>query len=111
MNKGFTRNEAAIILGRLGLYGSSPGPPPPPAIDPRLVLEEVHEWWERNRGDEIRRYENRWYPQGRLPRLPKDITRRSPAEDRRGWMCLLMLGAMHTMGRMRGEAHRNFLVM
>jgi len=105
------RERGGITLGRLGLYRPSPGPPPPPPIDPRLVLEEVHEWWETNRGDEIRRYENRWYPQGQLLRLPDDITRRSPAEDRRGWMSLFMLGAMHTMGRMRGEAHRNFLVM
>jgi hypothetical protein len=111
VNTGFTHNDAAIILGRLHLCRPSSYPVSARSIDARFVLERTHEWWESKRDLELQRYVNRWYPEGRLPRLPDDITRDSRSDDRRGWMTLFMLGAMHTMGRTRAEAHRNFLEM
>jgi hypothetical protein len=106
----FSHNDASVILGRLGLSRPVAAPlPPPPPPPPRVTIEKIYAWWEEKRLDQIRRYEERWYPQGKPPLLVEDITRRSPPEDREGWMVLFMLGAMHTLGRARAESHRNFL--
>ncbi|MHC5542955.1 hypothetical protein ACYOEI_32440, partial [Singulisphaera rosea] len=115
MGQGFDHNQAVVILGRLGI---APKPQVIPAAafgggaatDPTTSLELIHDWWGDHRERWVAHYERQWYPAGCLPNLSDEITRCSSAEDRRGWMVLLMLGAMHTMGRTRAEAHRNFLV-
>ncbi|WP_165251991.1 sacsin N-terminal ATP-binding-like domain-containing protein [Paludisphaera soli] len=116
MGQGFDHNQAAVILGRLGIT-PRPTAVPTGANDrdkrpaPRAALASIHDWWGSTRAEWVSRYERQWYPAGSIPKLSGEINRRSPVEDRGGWMIMLMLGAMHTMGRTRAEAHRDFLVL
>jgi hypothetical protein len=111
---GFNRNQARVIMGRLLLFWGQPLVPAATrslAPDPKTALELIHEWWEANRGELVVKYEANRYPGGSMPTLCDEINRRSATEDRRGWIILMILGAMHTMGRTHAGAHRNFLVM
>ena len=112
LSYGFDAHQSQVILGRLRLSRPLPSlgvhqTSEPP--NPRVALERIHQWWEEHRIDAVKDYERRWYPQSRFPGLAADLDRQSAVEQRKGWMILLMLGAMHTIGRVRPEAHRGFL--
>jgi len=97
------------LLGRLGLASSPPQPPPSqPPPPPGRVLAEIHDWWMANRDESIRRYEEMIYPDGHAPNWPADGLS-DDEEARRGWMILLSLGAMHTLGRTRPWQDSGFL--
>jgi hypothetical protein len=79
-----------------------------PVSDPKRSLVAIYEWWVRERDRLVRRYEERTYPGGTLPRLNSDFSDRD-SQQRHGWLSLLILATMHTMGRSNPEQHRGFL--
>lgn len=95
-------------LGLGGTAGPQVHPPVAPPIDPGRVLSRLHDWWNENGRREVRKYEARVYPGGRPPLLAGEFDTRNRAQ-RRSWLSLFLLGALHTMGRARPEQHRQFL--
>lgn len=102
--------ESDVFRAWLGLSeGPEPEPAPvPPPCDPRQVLHRLFEWWQRNGALWTSGYEGRLYPKGRPPTLRGRFNLRDLAE-RREWMTLFLLGALHSMGRTQFEQHREFL--
>ncbi len=97
------------LLGRLGLTGNRP--PPAPALPPpsaRRVLDDIHNWWMTKKNESVRSYEEMIYPDGHAPHwLAEGLV--DDQEARRGWMIILSLGAMHTLGRTRPWQDSGFL--
>ena len=79
-----------------------------PIPDPQRALGAIWDWWSAEGDRLVRRYEQRTYPDGELPRLDRDF---SPQDTihRQNWIFLLMLASLQTMGRCNPEQHRNFL--
>lgn len=108
-------NDRAKVLGNIGLAQRLVQQQPMPAANTAYranlapnFLERLYDVWCLRRGDLVDAYEKRVYPGGVRPRW----TGENLAEDsarRRDWMILLMLGALHTMGRSKIEQHRGFL--
>lgn len=73
------------------------------SIDARKALSKIYQWWERNRTSELESYQKATYPEGKSLCLDKDLIHRS------SWLCLLLLGGFHTMGRVQPEQHRRFI--
>lgn len=80
--------------------------PPPPSLDPSLVLPKIYAWWQREWKSYLPHYEQGCYAGGVLPRLAMD---EDGSFDRSAWLTLLLLGAFHTMGRATPYQHRGFL--
>jgi hypothetical protein len=108
-------NEKAELL-RLLIenisYNFGP-PPPPPSLDANRVLNDIYSWWSLEGNEWISKYERRVYPQKYLeclPNLCKDSNViRGDVGSRKNWLVLLLLGALHTMGRTNLEQHRSFI--
>ena len=79
-------------------------------IDPEKVLSRLHDWWSEHGAREVQKYEARVYPGGRCPTIDVEFDTRNRAQ-RRAWLSLFLLGALHTMGRVQPEQHRQFLVL
>ena len=79
-----------------------------PIPDPQRALGAIWDWWSAEGDRLVRRYEERTYPDGELPRLDRDF---SPQDTihRQNWILLMMLASLQTMGRCNPEQHRNFL--
>ena len=86
-------------------YDSNPELPVEP-IDPRKALQSIYMWWEEVRDEELEKYNDKIYPEGRSLQLADDD---AGSIDRSSWLVLLLLGGFHTMGRVRMEQHRTFL--
>jgi hypothetical protein len=80
-----------------------------PVSDPKGVLVAVHQWWLRERERLVRRYEERTYPGSTPPRLNPHFSVQD-SRQRTGWLSLLILGSMQTIGRAAPEQHRGFLL-
>ena len=80
-----------------------------PVSDPSRVLSRIYDWWARECDRFVRRYEERTYPGGTLLRPNPHFAERDSLQ-RRGWLSLLMLGSMQTLGRTKPEQHRGFLL-
>jgi len=80
----------------------------PIGVDATTVLRRLHAWWGANREGLLQQYQRRVYVGGCPPVLSLAD---DPAklESRRNWLQLLLLGAIHRMGRTRWEAHREFV--
>ncbi|MCL6503892.1 MAG: hypothetical protein K6T86_14510, partial [Pirellulales bacterium] len=102
----------AVFCTWLGLCQEhEPEEPPeasPPHFDAREVLENLFAWWQANGQGWVLRYQARLYPQGQPPSLRNTFSSRDNA-DRKNWLTLLLLGALHKLGRVQIEAHRDFL--
>ncbi|MCE7875581.1 hypothetical protein DYH09_35170, partial [bacterium CPR1] len=99
---GFSAGDARELI-RLILPPTA-GPRPletKPIGNPIARLRRLQEWWTRNGEECLRRYERRVYPHQCLPDL----------ESKKGWLVLLMLGALHRMGRQKRQQSRGFLEM
>lgn len=98
-----------VFRAWLGLTDSIEAAPPiPPRRQARDVLEDLFGWWREHGTRWTARYEQRLYPVGRPPAVRDGFYDRDPGE-RREWLTLLLLGALHTMGRPGPEPHRDFL--
>lgn len=97
------RDEAADLLQQL-LAGAQP----PPHLNPRTVLQAIHDWWTANGPQATRDYEARVYPNGGLQFLDQE-TAEHARQRRKDWVTLFLLGLTHTMGRTVAEQHRSFL--
>lgn len=78
------------------------------STNPRELFEIVHERWGHQAADLVAKYEARTYP------WPLTISAEYEPQDleqRRGWLTLLLLGAMPGLGRVRSEQNRDFLKM
>ncbi len=110
---GLDSHQASVVLGRLKLPREQVAHRPAPSR-PRggkNDLERIYDWWSEHREAETKRHEQMWYPDGKFPLLEQSIGLKSSVEDRKGWMILLLLGALHTLGRSRAGAHRTFLTI
>jgi hypothetical protein len=76
-------------------------------------LRSVHEWWSSVRSEKqsdfngrsfLEEYEHRTYPSWFRP-----DGKLAEADDREGWMTLLLLGLFHTQGRATTQQHKGFL--
>jgi hypothetical protein len=99
-----------VFRSWLGLSDSPEPPiePGPPPRNPREVLEDLFTWWQAHGASWTAQYEERLYPTGHPPTLRDRFSPRDLG-DRRQWITLLLLGALHTMGRTQPEQHRDFL--
>jgi hypothetical protein len=92
---------------RLGVQerplGSTTGLAPPDAI-----LDAIYKWWCDDKDVWIRKYENTTFPDGR-PIIPKMFGVEGDAAVRKEWLKIFLLGATHTMGRIRQEQNKSFL--
>jgi hypothetical protein len=100
----------AVFRAWLGLDGSAEPPVDTlhPRRDPCDVLEGLFTWWEEHGAQWTARYEERLYPASHPPALRDCFDARNLGE-RRQWITLLLLGALHSMGRTQLEQHREFL--
>lgn len=76
-------------------------------VDAGRALEKLYTWWTEHGTEWVTRYEEQTYPSGQVPDLGN-----ANAQDRVGrerWLTVLLLGSLHTLGRMRREQHRSFL--
>jgi hypothetical protein len=81
---------------------------PPPAPPAHLVLRNIAAAW-RQRADDLRRhYQQEVFFEGTPPRCAASGVARDVA-NRREWMHLFMLGAMHTIGLAHPAEHREFM--
>jgi len=72
------------------------------------VLNDIHDWWMTKKDESVRSYEEMIYPDGYAPHwLAEGLA--DDEEARRGWMIILSLGAMHTLGRTRPWQDSGFL--
>ncbi len=105
-------NEKAVIRGLLGIATDQdpvrPIAAPRRRPDPGRSLQQIHGWWMRQRDELLPKYLRRVYPTGIAPTFALDKIDQDPTV-RHGWMVLLMLGAMHTMGRTKDGQNRHFL--
>lgn len=95
-------------------WSFAPGSPPNPiGLPPQDCLRSVHEWWNSVRNEKqsdfngrsfLEEYEHRTYPSWFRP-----DERLAEADDREGWMTLLLLGLFHTQGRATTQQHKGFL--
>jgi hypothetical protein len=88
-------------------------PQNPVGLPPQDCLRSVHEWWNSVRNEKqsdfngrsfLEEYEHRTYPSWFRP-----DERLAEADDREGWMTLLLLGLFHTQGRATTQQHKGFL--
>jgi hypothetical protein len=75
-------------------------------IDPGIALENIYRWWSEEQGEFLDDYEKSVYPREAALILEDDEDGRV---DRSSWLCLLLLGGFHTLGRTRREQHRSFI--
>lgn len=100
-----------VFRAWLGLSRDQEAPSPeprPPRRHPHNVLQDLFAWWQTHGAAWTANYEKRIYPTGRPPILRNSFSPRDRGECRQ-WITLLLLGALHTMGRTRLEQHRDFL--
>jgi len=95
-------------LGLVEVREVPPLEPLPPPRDPGAVLRELAGWWDQHGRSWVAEYEKRIYPAGRPPILRESFSPRDIG-DRREWITLFVLAALHTMGRTQLEQHRDFL--
>lgn len=79
-----------------------------PVSDPQRALENIWEWWAKNRSHLVTQYQQRTYPDSCPPVLDTRFSGRDHSQ-RENWLSLFILGALHTMGRTKPEQHRGFL--
>jgi len=83
----------------------------PRRLSPEKILTNIALWWRGGAADEhIPLYEKSYYPAGRPPRISRDALL-TELDARREWVVLFLVGIMHSMGRSKPEAHRNFIRM
>jgi hypothetical protein len=75
-------------------------------IDPEIALEKIYRWWSEAQEEFLNSYEKAVYPRELVLELENDEDGRI---DRSSWLCLLLLGGFHTLGRTRPEQHRSFI--
>lgn len=102
-----TNRVFRVWLGLLEEPIEPPQPPPPP-LNAREVLENLFAWWQANGQGWVVQYQAKLYPEGEPPSLRNTFSARDNA-DRKQWLTLLLLGALHKLGRVQFEAHRDFL--
>lgn len=78
--------------------------PDAPSVDPNEFIHSLFDWWQDNHHIETQSYDKRLYPIS-----VDDLIQGLHDRDRSVWMILLVLGALHTMGRTTHEQHRNFI--
>jgi len=71
-------------------------------LNPNIVLNNVYNWWLQNKSMYLDKYNKLVYPEGHFPKIIDEQN----SIDRDGWMTLLFLGSLHTVGRARDEQHR-----
>ena len=71
---------------------------------PDQALQRVHEWWQKEKGNQLPKYDQRLYSQMLPWDLMKEDDELIDQETRKGWLKLLFLGSCQTMG-LFGEGH------
>lgn len=84
--------------------------PPVHNLDPKETLKKIYSWWSRHKGEFVHDYERKTYPNAQFPELSFENLKKENT-PRKGWLILLILGAMHTIGRTTPGQHRKFLEM
>lgn len=82
--------------------------PPSPLKTPEQLLRQIFDWWQKNRDDLIKKYENSIYPSNDW-KLTKTNYNMQKTLTTKAWLTLLFLGTCHSMGRTNPEQHRDFL--
>jgi hypothetical protein len=111
---GMDPNTRAVVSGRLrrrSLLNEADSRPKIRLIgDPGAVLHRIVDWWATNRAELTAEYERWVYPEHRPPEVMSDGDGiETDPEIRRGWMTLLLTGAMQTIGHAGAEQNRGFL--
>ena len=74
-------------------------------IQDRNSMQMIYEWWQTNKEESIRFYNNKLYGRDQIRDLTFDL---SVPGSRQDWMELLVLGAAHTLG-MKLNQHKGFI--
>lgn len=110
---GWAMDDIQEVLRQLSesVSFTQPVPDQPPPEPERLrgadAVQRIHDWWEaEGRRGNRDQYLQTLYPYGRAPMLARDSSGRI---DREGWMTLLSLGVLQSIGRVRDQQNRSFL--
>ena len=109
----FNSWERSKILVELRLFDERtiippiPDPVPLTTLEPSAVLENIHAWWTREAADHIGKCEESVY--GDFCLQLSNQPDWNDSQIRENWLTLFMLGALHTMGRVKPEQHRSFI--
>ena len=68
-------------------------------------IQDIYNWWQFNKEESIRKYNNRLYGRDQVRDLTFDL---NESDSRQDWMELLVLGSAHTLGMKLGQ-HRGFI--
>jgi len=74
-------------------------------IQDRNHIQEIYNWWQNNKEESIRDYNNKLYGRDQVRDLTFDL---SVPGSRQDWMELLVLGSAHTLG-MKLNQHKGFI--
>jgi hypothetical protein len=72
-------------------------------LNPKIVLNNIYNWWAQNKEVYLERYSRNIYPEGIFPELFDE----DEVLNRDGWMTLLFLASLHTVGRTQDVQHRD----
>ncbi|SEH07962.1 sacsin N-terminal ATP-binding-like domain-containing protein [Candidatus Venteria ishoeyi] len=110
--EGWSQKEKEDLILRRLTTDLNQDPPPPSLpdieklLDPSTVLPEIYEWWEGNGSYHLTNYETETYPRRIVWTLTDNP---DDEENRKNWLILLILGAMHKIPRTTRKQHRGFI--
>lgn len=103
----YPREHENIIAGRLNnpvILPPSPSSPERPA--PEIVLERLHQWWNRKHLPLSGSYTRETYGEGMRPKL---LRNKVFEDDPEGWFTFFAQGVFHTIQWGNATASRNFI--
>jgi hypothetical protein len=72
-------------------------------LKPEIVLNNIYQWWMQHKETYLDKYSRNIYPEGIFPELFDE----DEVLNRDGWMTLLFLASLHTVGRTQDVQHRD----
>ena len=91
-----------LVAQPLASQQPSPSPQSPPR--PKIVLEAIHDWWEREGASERKRYQQATYPS-----FFSCSDLQTDRMNRTAWFTMFALACWQSLGRTQDGQHRSFI--